>query len=362
MPACNAILVMSTVPSTNILPVDISALLPEVQETLASLTAAEQHRLLVQNINLGFRVLQLSKIEVVGIDRPLNDIAQQLNKQVSHITELVDRSLTSNYNSFRTDVEKYDLRLNSYHDKLSTLTSSFNELSHNIYTSSTKGKIGENLMQQTLANHFPDAAVADTSKTANQADIHLSFPNHETVWIEVKTYSNAVPTKEVVKFKKEMQDNRVPFGIFVATTGITKHHSIEIEEMSYGGKLLYIPNVDPENKLVVIGLMMFRHMQATPVATTGAKDTECAERAERAEHNKKICELVLGEMEHLQYLGTFYTEMKKDLEKAFKKMSCDFDKTSGNILTKISDLEARYQKTVSRLEGILLYEKKTKVL
>lgn len=327
----------------NKISLDQSQLLPEFNETLSGLTETEKQQMIQQCVNLGYRVLQLTKIEVVGIDKPLEKINNTLSMKMDRISELVDKSLASNYNHFKSDVNTYHTQLNTYQDKLTKMTNSFNELSHNIHCSSTKGKIGENMLQNTLIKYFSDCIVVDTSKIANQADIHFNFPEQEPIWIEMKTYSKPVPTTEVIKFQKEMQDNKVSFGIFVSTTGITKHHHIELEELSYGGKLLYLPNVDQEYKVVLLGLLMFKHL-----GTRSGSSCDVV-----MDNNQRISELVIGEMEHLVHLGTFYTEMKKRLEKSLKKMMKELQSSSDDLTTQLSNLESEYLRVVNRLDGML---------
>ena len=322
---------------------DPTQLLPEFNETLSGLTESEKQQMMQQCINLGYRVLQLTKIEVIGIDKPLEKISNTISTQMDRISQLVDKSLELNYNHFKSDVNTYHSQLNTYQDKLTKMTNSFNELSHNIHCSSTKGKIGENMLQNSLIKYFPECLVIDTSKIANQADIHFNFPHQEPIWIEIKTYSKPVPTTEVVKFQKEMQDNKIPFGIFVSTTGITKHHRIELEELSYGGKLLYLPNVDQEYKLVLLGLQMFKHLSSR----YGSSEDVTVDK------NQRISELVIGEMEHLVHLGTFYTDMKKRLEKSLKKMMKELQSSSDDLTTQLGNLESEYLRVVNRLDGML---------
>ena len=258
---------MSAPPTRTLtLPLDLdeNKLLPELVDKLKSLRDRpfEVERLMVEYLNMGFKVISMCSIEVTGIEKPIKDVCrtiesemrtsrESLNQNLSLIHDSVSKTTEGVVEKVGMGIEKQIVRMDATNkpllDRLDSLNRNVEALMGGLTSSSKRGKIGENILIHTLEKHYPRAIIEDTSKVSNQADIHFTFPKtEEPVWIEVKTYSDTVPTKEVDKFKKEMQENKVKYGIFASRSGIARHHNIEIESLSYGGSLFYIPNIDVE--------------------------------------------------------------------------------------------------------------------
>lgn len=93
--------------------------------------------------------------------------------------------------------------------------------------SSGKGKKGEKEFAELVALYTDWAKVVDVSKSSHSTDMRCKIRNCHTLF-EVKKYSDDnVPSKEVVKFERDMEENQdCPLGVFVSLhTNIVGKHS-----------------------------------------------------------------------------------------------------------------------------------------
>jgi hypothetical protein len=345
------------------LEIEKSKLLPELVVKLKSLEECptDMDRLIVEYLNMGFKVISMCSIEVTGIEKPIKDVCRtiesemklsrdRLNQNLSLIHDSVSKTTEGVVEKVGMGIEKQIVRMDATNkpllDRLDSLNRNVEALMGGLTTSSKRGKIGENILIRTLEKHYPRAIVEDTSKVSNQADIHFTFPKtKESVWIEVKTYSDTVPTKEVEKFKKEMQENKIKFGIFASRSGIARHHNIEIESLSYGGSLFYIPNIDVESRLVVFALMWIEYLKGVEDSSKGDTNLKV--------QNEVILNLIVAEIEHLGNMSKHFCSIKKKVDKSFKSMKREIEKSMEDIDCNISNLETEFEKSIYKLKGIL---------
>jgi hypothetical protein len=82
------------------------------------------------------------------------------------------------------------------------------------------GKLGERFAVSQLTEAFPGDSFEDVSAGAEQADIRAFFDvggdEPKEARIEVKFYTDDVPTKELKKFRRDMEKTGVKFGLMVS--------------------------------------------------------------------------------------------------------------------------------------------------
>ena len=93
-----------------------------------------------------------------------------------------------------------------------------------IVTPAKKGKITVESIFKSYEEHFMDDAFEDISARGKYTDIKaIPAGTNQNVLIEIKDYSDAVPTYEVDKFWRDMETRDARYGIFVSMrTRITK--------------------------------------------------------------------------------------------------------------------------------------------
>lgn len=111
--------------------------------------------------------------------------------------------------------------------------------------SSTLGQEGEEWFDTLVTTKTTWGSLTNTSKIAHATDRSGKIGKCPVLF-EIKNYSAAVPTKELEKFARDMEENsNYPFGVFISrNTGITgMKQFLRIEWTKKGQLLLYIANM-----------------------------------------------------------------------------------------------------------------------
>jgi hypothetical protein len=107
------------------------------------------------------------------------------------------------------------LELKEIYDKETAKLRKENDKSH---VSSEKGKQGEREFEEICKDYIGWGPLENTSKEAHATDRRGTIKGCPTMF-EIKKYKDNVPTKEVVKFQRDMKENgSSPFGVFVSLT------------------------------------------------------------------------------------------------------------------------------------------------
>lgn len=126
------------------------------------------------------------------------------------------------------------------------ITNSIQKLISPLIQPAVKGQTAEHLVEIWCQNAFPDSIVSTTSKNPRSADFMLEYQKIN-ILIEVKCYTSTVPTKEVIKFKRDLSESNSKFGIFLSVgQRISKiaRFNIENHDNKY---IIYIPNATIES-------------------------------------------------------------------------------------------------------------------
>ncbi len=128
--------------------------------------------------------------------------------------------------------------------------------------SSEKGKVGEREFDELVAQHTTWGELANTAKTSYGTDRSGKIRGCDVLF-ELKNYSNEVPSAEVEKFERDMEEHHdVPFGVFISyKTGIRGKKADGFMTMKWTPRsqlLLFINNFYshiPEDTLKVIDVL-----------------------------------------------------------------------------------------------------------
>lgn len=137
-----------------------------------------------------------------------------------------------------------------------SLRSSIDKIIKNTSTSSLKGQIGENIIEDIIKTNFPDDTLEYKGNEDFESDFHLHFKNIGKILIEVKTYNNTVGSAELNKFKRDIIRSGLKAGIFISTTsGIVGKKRYEIEKINSGQIIIYIPNSGLNGSSIIWGIL-----------------------------------------------------------------------------------------------------------
>jgi len=142
-----------------------------------------------------------------------------------------------------------------------SLRGSIDQIIKNTSNSALKGKIGENLVEDIININFPDDTIEYKGNQSYEGDYHMHLKNIGTILIEVKTYSQNVPTSELTKFKRDMVRSGLKAGIFISTTsGIIGKKRYEIEKLNTEQIIIYIPNSGLEGSSIIWGILFTKNL------------------------------------------------------------------------------------------------------
>ncbi len=232
----------------------------------------------------------------------LNDIVKQKETQyekemerlvASHkqMMEVIEVSATQRVESLRTVYQEQEDKLRKQLER--TLVSS------------EKGKVGEREFDELVAQYTSWGELANTAKTSYGTDRAGKIRGCDVLF-ELKNYSNEVPSAEVDKFERDMEEHHnVPFGVFISyKTGIRGKKADGFMTMKWTPRsqlLLFINNFYshiPEDTLKVIDV--FADIAWTVYKTAREKPTDsdlCIQLQGRIQQAKVFVEKEIKRME-----------------------------------------------------------------
>lgn len=173
---------------------------------------------------------------IQSLETKTNEREIKLNEIMSSFTSKVFEKINENSNKMDTTSEKINTHL----------ITSIKEITGKSNISTHKGQIGENYVLNTLREAYPNAHTESTVSVSHQSDIQFKQKNEPDILIEIKNYSNTVPSKEVEKFKNDLKNTGYKYGIFMSFNQKISliHNKIEIEKYEditilYGSCLNY---------------------------------------------------------------------------------------------------------------------------
>ena len=149
----------------------------------------------------------------------------------------------------------------SINENVGSLRSTIDKFIYQSANSSLKGKIGENQINEILADHFPDDVIELTAQKDFESDIQLITPEGIKLYIEVKTYKSLVTTSQIEKFKRDILRSGTKVGIMISTTsGITGKKRMEYEQLDEEQYIIYIPNSGFEHVPIIWAILFAKKL------------------------------------------------------------------------------------------------------
>ena len=157
-------------------------------------------------------------VKILKLSSYLFDNISSLSENESILSAIKDVSREGN-----NDVIN---KIDSLNENLLSLTSG---------NSSLLGKFNENIIEKYLKNHFPHYEVINTSVSGEKCgDIVINtHTNMGKISIESKNYGpeRSIPSGEIDKFKRDLMNSGIKYGIFISTNSrITGKSQIDFEQ------------------------------------------------------------------------------------------------------------------------------------
>lgn len=314
----------------------------------------EKDQTMLNNIlNIGFNVLKHINLKT-GDNSQIIDYLQTQEKLINNNIELIKTKVEN------TD-KIFEIRMDTFEETISEITEKSNKcleqqmdkfydivekITGKSHTSSTKGKIAERFLEETLTELYPEDRVVTTALSAHEADIQLYSDEYPTVLIESKNYSNVIPSKEVEKFKTDLDRTNIGYGIFYSfNSSITGKHKFQVE--SYKDKwILYCPNIQFDQNIIALSILLIRKI---------AKINRANNQIDRNIIGQKINEIVYI-LKDLDLLYENLSKTKYELVKSRKTISDSLDAIYVSYIENENTIKSiidKIKKTIDeRLDGL----------
>lgn len=217
------------------------------------------------------------KSEIQSVNSFLNEETNRLvslfgekNNDNEQIISTLNKKIIEKYNelnnTFKNNFDTFaKLQINTNNSMFGEIKKN-NEVVNNMNTyfqkqfcSSSKGKQGEQVLENVLNNSFPTADIINTSAQKHSGDFILQHKDKEKILIDTKDYNRNVPTDEVKKIIRdiEIQDCH---GILISqNSGICLKNNFEIN-IHNNKVIIYITNCEYDGDKIKLAVNTIEYL------------------------------------------------------------------------------------------------------
>lgn len=143
------------------------------------------------------------------------------------------------YPTTNLEENKNDFRLENKVENLENVLQKLIGLST---SSSRKGELAENILENLITKKYGDIKYIDMSQVNHSGDAWLHFDSfNEKVMLESKNYTLKVNKDEVIKMKNDMISNNIQWGILVSfNSQVQAYRNFDIDTFNHQGKIYTI--------------------------------------------------------------------------------------------------------------------------
>jgi len=280
-------------------------------------------------LDLGYRVSKFISFRDNTTEEVKNylDMQKEIN---SKSLLIIDNKIDNMVESQKNNMDNMDHRIQIMeHNSMSTIEENREEMKNEreryidllesitgkIKTSSIKGAIAENFLEETIRRLYPEYSLDVTSKTGHEADMQLYSDTIPKILIESKNYSNPVPSKEITKFKTDLTRVNSNYGVFFSfNSKIIGKDNMEIEK--YDDKtILYVSGIDFSVEVISLSITTILYLSRQ-------KDYQKYISSDML--SKKTSE-ILATLNNINELYTVVSKTKYSLLEEKKKISTSLD-------------------------------------
>jgi len=193
------------------------------------------------------------------------------------------------------------------------------------------GQIGEAFVESILKKHFP--VVTNVASQSKSGDLSL-FIDHQKIVVEVKNYTNPVPSSGVEKFQRDLTTTNAAGGLFISLKtpiiGVTTSYILRFE---YSGTktipCAYI--VSSDESAIIVAVNMVSQM-------IGAM-CELSQELSRRDKITSSVHILADKLDDLSRARNSLQVSVGEITTRLVKNSCEVSIAEGNIRTVIDDLK-----------------------
>lgn len=175
--------------------------------------------------------------QTTNLEDKYNSLFSNIEKNLITYITCTESRLNDNINDIKTIANKNYIT----QDKLTTELTVFLDKYKN---SSFKGALAENRIESILNTIYPRAEINRTAQENKSGDFIMSRTDKTPILFEIKDYNRNIPTDEINKFIRDINEHKIS-GIFLSiSTGISKKHNFHIDINDNNNIMVYIHNMN----------------------------------------------------------------------------------------------------------------------
>jgi hypothetical protein len=234
-------------------------------------------RQIIDNFEAIKESLNKNKIEYINDLKNIlqNNITMLMKEHTGHIQDktkiILSECLPKNNDIITNILSLTELRLKEHLNEIKNITNlnkekqnklddDVNNLIHKMDGTVGKGKISENSLFVVLNTIYPSAEIVNSANTKESADYILKRENLHDIRFENKNFNSNVPTKEVIKFKRDMEINNSSGIMLCQNFGITSKNNFEFEIFN-GNVYVYLHKVNYDPDKIKTAVDMIDHLK-----------------------------------------------------------------------------------------------------
>lgn len=175
----------------------------------------------------------------------------QLNKQdypllfkikKKELSRVINDIFKLGYNKYFPSFDTDNEESNGIESKLDVLETTLEKLIGLSSTSSRKGELAENMLENLISLKYGDIKYTDMSQVNHSGDAWLNIDGiNDTIMLESKNYTTKVNKDEITKMRNDMITNNIRWGIFVSwNSQIQGFRDFDIETFNHQGNVFTI--------------------------------------------------------------------------------------------------------------------------
>lgn len=159
---------------------------------------------------------------------------------------------------------KNELNGNDLNDKINSLEASLEKLIGLSHSSSKKGELAENILEEMLSSKYPEMEYINMAQIPHSGDAWLKFEDTKKIMLESKNYVNKVTKEEIDKMEKDMKTNNIQWGIFISwNSAIVNTKEFDIKLFNHHGNtytILFLSNLSKDVDRIILAIQLLKNL------------------------------------------------------------------------------------------------------
>ena len=249
---------------------------------------------------------------------------------------------------------KNDINCN---EKFTEIDEHINKLFGLSSSSNKKGEVSENIIYELINNNYKDYCYDKKRTIAHNADGELNSPSGLKSLVEIKNYEVNVNKDEVKKFKNDLINTNINFGLFISIkSNIIGYKYFDYETFIHNQKeyhIIYISKIYENDNLLNCAIMLLEKIYSLK-SNTNIKSYQFSNIKEHLKELNNIFDKTKDLHDKLLNLENVIKSSFNDFYQNFRKYEIDLNNQFNIIWTNIEeDIETVYFNNSDNKESIL---------